>query len=90
MSNHDGSYMLNEVIKLVETSHVFLRLGKRRSQSLLLGIIKLAVDQHDCNPGEILEDLGERLGICGCCCKPATEIPGGDICLDYRRLLEQS
>ena len=55
MSNHDGSYMLNEVIKLMETSHVFLRLGKRRSQSLLLGIIKLAVDQHDCNPGKILE-----------------------------------
>ena len=89
MSNHDGSYMLNEVIKLMAADHVFLRLGKRRSQSLLLGIIKLAVDQHDCNAGEILEDLGERLGICGYCCKPATEFPGGDICRDCWRLFER-
>jgi hypothetical protein len=90
MSNHDGSYMLNEVIKLMEANNVFLRLGKKRSQSLLLSMIKLAVREHDCNVGEILEGLGKRLGICAYCCKPATEFRSGeDICRDCWRSFEQ-
>jgi hypothetical protein len=76
MSNHSGSYMLNGVLMLMEEQSVFKLLGKEKTQILVRDIIKLS-HQYDCNPGEILEDIGERVGICCYCEKPADELHDG-------------
>ena len=76
MSNHSGSYMLNGVLRMLERESVFDYLGKERTQSIVLNILKMSY-QYDCNPGEILEDIGERVGICFYCCKPADEFRDG-------------
>ena len=60
MSNHDGSYMLNEILKLLEEDGVFGKLGKEEAQEIVLKILKIG-EHHDCNNGEILEDIGEKL-----------------------------
>ncbi len=76
MSNHSGSYMLNSVLMLMEEQSVFKLLGKEKTQILVRDIIELS-DHYDCNPGEILEDIGERVGICYYCKKPADEFHDG-------------
>ena len=84
MSNHSGSYMLNEIIKrLLEESNVFNLLGREKTQQLVLDIIGISFD-YDCNPGEILEGLGERLGICYYCLKPAENFEDG-VCANCRK-----
>jgi len=77
MSNHQGSYMLNEVLRLLESNRVFSLVGKKRTHALLAGIVKLAEVEYDCNPTEIMEEIGERLGMCGYCMKPASEFSNG-------------
>jgi len=80
MSNHHGSYMLNDILKLLDQSSVFEALGRQRTQTLVLEIIKISLDD-DCNPGEILKGLGERLGVCYYCREPANEFDDNvDIC----------
>lgn len=66
MSNHSGSYMLNETLHILEKRGVFTLLGSAPSQELVLDIIRIA-GQYDCNSGEILEEIGQRLGICYYC-----------------------
>ena len=63
MSNHSGSYMLNDVLKELNNEGVFKYLGEQKTQDLTIKFLKIA-SQYDCNPGEILEDLGSELGIC--------------------------
>jgi len=43
---------------------------------MVIEIIKMS-HQYDCNPGEILENIGERLGICYFCLTPADEFHDG-------------
>ena len=76
MSNHSGSYMLNEVLLMLEEQSVFKLLGKEKTQALVTGIIKMS-HRYDCNSGEILEDIGERVGICYYCEKPAQDFHDG-------------
>jgi hypothetical protein len=80
MSNHGGSYMLNEILGMFEDRGVFRSLGKEQTHALLAKIVKRAVDQYDCNAGEILERVGKRLGICYYCLKPATKFTSEGIC----------
>jgi hypothetical protein len=77
MSNHTGSYMLNEVLELLEKHHVFDQLGRERRQQVVLEMVELSRD-YNCNPDEILYGIGERLGICFDCLKPAQELEDGD------------
>ena len=72
MSNHSGSYMLNDVLHLLNEQSVFDFLGKEKTQKLVLDII-MKSHQYDCNPGEILEGLGEQIGVCYSCCETAEE-----------------
>lgn len=76
MSNHGGSYMLNGVLKILEKESVFQFLGKEKTQNLVFDILKISY-QYDCNPGEILEDIGGRIGICSCCQSIAEEFHDG-------------
>jgi hypothetical protein len=41
MSNHSGSYMLNDVLHMLEKRSVFELLGKEQSYELILEIIKM-------------------------------------------------
>jgi len=77
MSNHDGSYLLNEVLLLLEREGVFRALGREKSRKLVITIVKKAASEYDCNYGEILEDIGERLKICQCCLKKTVELEDG-------------
>lgn len=76
MSNHSGSYMFNAVLKMLERESVFEYLGRKRTQEIVFEIIKMS-HQYDCNPGEILEDIGERVGVCYYCNKPVDEFRDG-------------
>jgi len=76
MSNHAGSYLLNEVLQLLERRGVFDFLGKEGAQELVLEIVRLS-GRYDCNPGEILDGVGERLAICPWCMSPRADLVEG-------------
>jgi hypothetical protein len=84
MSNHEGSYLLNEVIGILDGAKVFELLGKEKSQELVLRITRRGTSRHDCNAYEILEGYEERLGICHVCVAPAKEIEDG-VCVACRK-----
>ena len=62
--------MLNRVLTLLEGKRFFADLEPDEICEFLNEIVKIA-DDYDCNSGEILEGIGERLGICYYCMKPA-------------------
>jgi len=68
--------MLNDILRMLERESVFEYLGKEKTQNLVLDILKMSY-RYDCNPGEILEDIGERVGLCYYCSKPADEFRDG-------------
>jgi hypothetical protein len=67
MSNHDGSYMLNEILHgLVEMGILNDMSGaqKKSIRDLLWGV---CID-HDCNWGEIIDiEVAVLLETCACC-----------------------
>jgi hypothetical protein len=73
MSNHDGSYMLNTVIKPLDQYEFFRIAGKEKTQTFISELLRLSWD-WDCNRGEILEDIGEKLMICYACGKYADKL----------------
>jgi hypothetical protein len=83
LSNHWGSELLNDVIALLRRERVFECLGKSSSQRIVLEMIRRATEDHDCNPGEILEGHGKALGLCYYCLAPAKGILA-DICRKCR------
>ena len=76
MSNHSGSRMLNRILKMLEQEAVFEHLGKDSSQIVVQKILSIS-NFYDCNSGEVLEEIGERLGICSCCYKVAEKFQDG-------------
>lgn len=76
MSNHSGSYMLCEILTLMQEAGVWEKLPRPASQQLVIDIVKLAYDRYDCNAGEILEGH-EELGICYSCRKPVAALRQG-------------
>ena len=83
MSNHSGSYMLNEVLHLLEERGLFALMGPQDAQRLVLDILKIS-RQYDCNSSEILDEIGERLGICLLCLAPKSELIDG-VCAPCRK-----
>lgn len=75
MSNHATSYMLNDVLRTMDHFGVFSHLGREQTQHLV-GKILQAASQIDCNPGEILAELDERLGLCALCGQPVHAFVG--------------
>ncbi len=49
MSNHSGSYMLNDVLEAADEYGLFGFLGKEKTASFVLEIIKIGYN-YDCNP----------------------------------------
>ncbi len=63
MSNHNGSEMLNHLLKVMENYDFFDMIGKEKTAEFFQEIWSLKW-KYDCNGSEILGDTGERLGIC--------------------------
>ena len=83
MSNHSGSYMLNSLLVMLERESFFSEIGPEKTAEFVSDVLGLAVD-HDGNPGEVLDGIGDRLGIC-CQCRrrsDALEHGVGTACRD--------
>jgi recombinational DNA repair protein RecR len=76
MSDHMGSHMLNEVLQLLEQRGVFEQMGQEAAQQLVLDIVRLS-HRYDCNSGEILDEIGERLAICSYCLSAKPDVRNG-------------
>jgi hypothetical protein len=76
MSNHSGSYMLNSVLCVTEEMGILETIGREKSQQFAIKLINIG-NRHDCNSGEILEDIGGRLGICYCCLEKTDDLENG-------------
>ncbi len=66
MSNHSGSHMLNSMLARLEREAFFSDIGPEKTEEFFRHIYALSWD-YDCNPGEILDGIGERLAICDTC-----------------------
>jgi len=58
--------MLNDILRMPEFQSIFETMGKEKAQTFVLNLIKIA-NSYGCNPGEILNELGEQLSICYYC-----------------------
>lgn len=76
MSNHSGSWMVNEILELLEKQAVFTWLGPEKTQQMVAEILRIGGD-HDCNRGEMLEGIGKRLKICYLCAQYASRLTRG-------------
>lgn len=76
MSNHSGSYMLNEVLVLLEKKGFFAKLEPQVVHAFLSEMVGIGWN-YDCNQSEILMNIGERLGVCYYCMRPAQSFEDG-------------
>lgn len=77
MSNHSGSYMLNDIIKMLDDEQVLETIGLQKSQQVIAKLIHIASREYDCNSGEILEGHTDRLNLCYCCLAITTDLESG-------------
>jgi hypothetical protein len=82
MSNHSGGYMLNDVLYTAKDMGIFEAVDKEKARKFAIELVKIGRD-YDCNDGEVLEDIGEEIGICYCCLKETNDIEDG-ICKECR------
>ena len=76
MSNHSGSHMLNSMLAMLERESYFSEIGPEKTEEFFRHIYALSWD-YDCNRGEILHGIGERLGICDTCFRLSDELDHG-------------
>lgn len=60
MSNHSGSYMLNEVLSTAKDMGIFDDIGKEKAQEFALKVAKIG-RRYDCNNGEIFEYIAREV-----------------------------
>ena len=84
MSNHSGSYMLNSLLTMIERESFFSDIGPEKTAEFI-DHVRVLVLHHDGNPGEVLEGIGERLGICYQCFQQCDELHHGECasCRDW-------
>ena len=76
MSNHDGSYMLNAVLCLLEKNGFFEGNSKKKNIKILDAVWEIGFE-YDCNSGEVFEGIGQRMGYCYSCTSPAKKLIDG-------------
>lgn len=79
MSNHSGSYMLNSVLETANDMGILKKIGKKKTQEFILEVLDIA-RHYDCNPGEILEGIGQECGVCSCCSSASDDIDEEGLC----------
>lgn len=80
MSNHWGGELLNQALTLAEAHGFFEKHSPEKVRTLLVELVNMAVEQHDCNAHEILDQIGPRHGLCFYCLKAASEFDDEGIC----------
>lgn len=83
MSDHTGSYMLNEILVLMEKEQIFELLGKAGTQKFIKEMIQISCRSYDCNAGEILDGLTDRFELCYCCQSATVDLIDG-LCRECR------
>jgi hypothetical protein len=86
MSNHSGSDMLNDLLKLMDQEHRFDGLGMEKTQSLIRKCVGMA-QAYDCNGGESLEHLTDRFQLCYSCLAKTQDLNDG-LCPRCRRAVD--
>ncbi|ADG05611.1 MULTISPECIES: hypothetical protein [Kyrpidia] len=76
MSNHSGSHMLNEVLRIFLDLKISENIGEARTREFAKRLVELG-DGYDCNPGEILEGLDKEIGICYFCLNESNDLQDG-------------
>jgi hypothetical protein len=81
MSNHDGGYMLNDILSWFSKAGVLSEMSKSKRSSLLRLIWSLS-NRWDCNWYEIIDtDLAVSLAVCRECQRSSRRIdPKEGIC----------
>ena len=79
MSNHSGSYMLNSLLTMLERESYFSDIGPEKTAEFISHVRLLTFD-HDGNPGEVLDGIGLRLGICYRCWQRSDELSDHGLC----------
>jgi hypothetical protein len=67
MSNHSGSYLLNEVFHMMEDANILQHLDPKIRYKFMIDVVNMGAIKYDCNPGEILDVIGECYRICYSC-----------------------
>jgi hypothetical protein len=83
MSNHSGSHLLNSLLVMLERESYFAEIGPDKTTEFVAHVVGLA-RRHDGNPGEVLDGIGARLGICYQCCRRSDDLVYG-ACVSCRR-----
>jgi len=79
MSNHDGSYILNEVLETFVKMKINEKIGREDTLEFVKRMIQIG-DDHDGNPGEVLNGL-ECIGLCYSCLQESDTLHRG-LCHD--------
>lgn len=58
--------MLNQVLHLLEERHFFESLGRKKTMNFVKEVLEVGCE-WGCADGEVLDGVGQRLGICHCC-----------------------
>ena len=83
MSNHAGAYMLNEVLGMLEEESFFATLGRDKTEQFIKRVVYVG-ERDDCQRYEILDGIGQRLGICVMCCRRRDDLDDGGVCQSCR------
>ena len=86
MANHGGSYMVREILDLLEREKVFEFLSREKTHHFLQTVVRRAVYGYDCVAREILKGFGSRFGLCDSCYRACEDLRFG-LCPDCQSLL---
>ena len=67
MSNHSGSYLIQDVLTIIEELGFFENIEKQKISNLCKKIASMAMGHYDCNPSEIMGKMSPKYGICYHC-----------------------
>ena len=80
VSNHSGSYMLNDVLRKLDEFGVFRLLGEDKTLEFVQWLCEYTEEEYDTNPGEILYGLGAKLKICYMCLQRKDNVDQDSMC----------
>lgn len=83
MCNHIGSYILNDLLKVINDAGIFKGIGRKRTQELTLKILDVGRN-YDCNLGEMLDGISQECGVCSFCSSISDDIDENGLCSKCR------
>lgn len=67
MSNHSGSYLIQDVLAIIEELGFFENIEKQKISNLCKKIASMAMGHYDCNPSKTMGKMSQKYGICYHC-----------------------